>query len=697
MDVGDQFGRHRLVERLGVGGMAQTFLAVQRGAAGFEQRVCMKFMLPIYHQDTTYRRLFLREASIAASLRHSNIVSVIDVDEDAGYIVLELVDGVDLRALLRSLPKRQLAPHLVVLIAIELCKALSYAHGRVLHGLPDGVVHRDVSPSNVLISYAGEVKLTDFGVARSIRREDSEPPSDTVKGKLCYMSPEQTRAEELDGRSDLFSVGVLCYELLAGRRPFDGQGDADTLARILGGRCTPLRERVPEVPEALAQVVTKLLATDRDERFANAQACIDAFAPLSPGLTAFRELGELASAARPPKTIIDGKLSERARKLSKPPLPALAHAHAPQLSEPTIAGATLLEAAEVTHGGQTPDKQALKEAGAEAPEPHIPAGTEPAVAGTQPHAPEAAEAPSKPLTRLTRTVTLASESAIGPGMATDPQVISPQLIAAPPIEVKTAQPVSPNPRSQLVLASAVAFSALLMLGGVVVRWERDRNARTPSLQPPSSAPLTNTAAVQPSAAPQAPAREPEHTQPSSAPDNMSAAQSGASPRIASEPSSPPSSTTEVQLNAPPRIATAAREPAQAPQLAAVDMAHAEHAGLPSSASALPSAAVPHGQGGQASSSKAKRTALSKTAARNSTSATLDVGVMPFGKVWVDGKAHGYAPKQISLSPGHHVIAAGESQIQDKHEVVLEPGDQVRVVVDLDEHKLQKIGDGDATE
>src|ERR1700761_8410212 len=147
---GEQFGPYKRVRRLGIGGMAETFLAVQRGTAGFEQRVCMKFILASQRENPDFRRLFLREASIAASLRHSNIVGVIDVDEVAGYLVLELVDGVDLRTLLSEAPNHRLHGELGTLIAIELCKALAYAHGRTRRGQPDGIVHRDISPSNIL-------------------------------------------------------------------------------------------------------------------------------------------------------------------------------------------------------------------------------------------------------------------------------------------------------------------------------------------------------------------------------------------------------------------------------------------------------------------------------------------------------------------------------------------------------------------
>ncbi|HEX4355067.1 MAG TPA: serine/threonine-protein kinase, partial [Polyangiales bacterium] len=302
VDVLEQYGPYTRIRRLGIGGMAETFLAVQRGAAGFEQRVCMKFILPGFRENADFRRLFLREASIAASLRHSNIVGVIDVDEQAGYMVLELVDGVDLRALLNAAPNHRLSPELATLITLELCKALAYAHGRNRRGQFDGIVHRDISPSNVLVSYAGEVKLTDFGVARAMR-SDAEPLSTTVKGKLCYMSPEQARGQVLDGRSDLFALGVVCYELLSGQRPFDGASDADTLLRVTMGQHTPLIEVAPDVPGGLAMVVEKLLSRDREQRYVSADACIDALARFAPRATSFRDLGELARSARPHETL----------------------------------------------------------------------------------------------------------------------------------------------------------------------------------------------------------------------------------------------------------------------------------------------------------------------------------------------------------------------------------------------------------
>jgi len=178
-----EFGSYRLVRRLGVGGMAETFEAARTGTGGFEQRVCLKRVLPAYSHDPEFIGRFRREAKLAAQLRHSNIVGVTDFGEVEGvsYMALELVDGVDLRSLLRSLEGEKLTPEMVVLIGLDLAYALEHAH--------QSIIHRDVSPSNVLISRAGETKLADFGIAKAIESA-AATASKGVQGKIPYMSPE---------------------------------------------------------------------------------------------------------------------------------------------------------------------------------------------------------------------------------------------------------------------------------------------------------------------------------------------------------------------------------------------------------------------------------------------------------------------------------------------------------------------------
>ena len=206
-----QFGPYRLVRRLGVGGMAETFEATRTRAEGFEQRVCLKRVLPAFSDDEEFVSRFQREAKLAAGLRHTNIVGVIDAGsiDGAHYMALELVDGVDLRSLLKSSPEQRLSPEVVALIAIDLGYALEHAHG--------ALVHRDISPSNILLSRSGDAKLADFGIAKALDGAHVTA-SRGAQGKIPYMAPERMRGESVDGRADLFSLGVVMYEALSGVR-----------------------------------------------------------------------------------------------------------------------------------------------------------------------------------------------------------------------------------------------------------------------------------------------------------------------------------------------------------------------------------------------------------------------------------------------------------------------------------------------
>ncbi|MDB4972414.1 MAG: serine/threonine protein kinase [Myxococcaceae bacterium] len=267
--TGDQLGAYELLRPLGAGGMAETFVAIRRGPAGFEQRVCLKRILPGCAADPLFVELFLDEARLLARLQCANIVHVYDFGEVAGtyYMALELIDGVDLEGLLTSLRQRgERMPEAIALYIItELLVALRYAHTLEIDGEPQGIVHRDISPSNVLLSKTGEVKLTDFGIAKSRGRSHRTQAGHT-KGKVAYMSPEQMRAEELDGRSDLFAVGVVLFELLTLSHPFDANTDYALQVNIMTGKRKPLRELLPRASERLVKLVDALLATSRDAR-----------------------------------------------------------------------------------------------------------------------------------------------------------------------------------------------------------------------------------------------------------------------------------------------------------------------------------------------------------------------------------------------------------------------------------------------
>jgi len=296
-----RFGPYELVSRLGAGGMAETFLAVRRGPGSFEQQVCLKRILPAFEQDAEFVRLFLEEARIAATLRHANVVQVLDfgVTEGSHFMALELVDGLDLRALLRTLRKRgeSMTSGLVSHLAYEISNALEYAHRVDATGQVRGVVHRDISPSNVLLSTAGGVKLADFGIAKAMDKTHVTR-SGSTKGKVPYMAPEYALAAEYDARSDLFSLGVTLYECLVGERPFDGATELDTMRRIQDGEHTPLSERLPTAPTALVDAIERLIMPDKNARFANAAALQDALVDVAPPPTARRILGELVRGAQ---------------------------------------------------------------------------------------------------------------------------------------------------------------------------------------------------------------------------------------------------------------------------------------------------------------------------------------------------------------------------------------------------------------
>jgi eukaryotic-like serine/threonine-protein kinase len=228
--------RYELLDRIGVGGMAEIFRGKAVAAGGFEKPVAIKRILPHLSQDKRFVELLIAEAKVLSLLKHRNIVQIFDVglgDDGKYFLVMEYVDGRDLGAVQRGLEvRRRLLPFdLALHLGAEICEALEHAHtARAPDGKPMSLVHRDVSPSNVLLSRAGEIKLTDFGIAK--RAEQEATSGGAVRGKFAYISPEQARNEQLDPRSDVFSVGILLWELVTNRRLFSGLGDLEALRAV---------------------------------------------------------------------------------------------------------------------------------------------------------------------------------------------------------------------------------------------------------------------------------------------------------------------------------------------------------------------------------------------------------------------------------------------------------------------------------
>lgn len=274
------FGKYQILERIATGGTAEIYKAKLEGIGGFQRTFAIKRILPNLSQHSDYIAMLVDEAKVAGLLSHANIVQILDLGQVDGiwYIAMEYVDGRDMGAILRRASRKGLClpvPH-AVFIAIELLKGLEYAHQRqVMRGgkaVPLNIIHRDISPPNILMSFQGEVKLTDFGIARASLKM-METVSGIVKGRFDYMSPEQAEGrKDLDQRSDLFSVGVVLYEILTGVHPFRAESEIDTVERVRTGKYTAVSTRNPEVPFALQTIVDRALQVDRDKRYPSATA-----------------------------------------------------------------------------------------------------------------------------------------------------------------------------------------------------------------------------------------------------------------------------------------------------------------------------------------------------------------------------------------------------------------------------------------
>lgn len=260
--------------------MAEIYKAKLEGIGGFQRTFAIKRILPNFSQNADYIAMLVDEAKVAGLLSHANIVQILDLGQVDGvwYIAMEYVHGRDLGAVLRRARDKGLClpvPH-AVFIAIELLKGLEYAHQRqVMRGgrpVALNIIHRDVSPPNILLSYQGEVKLTDFGIARASLKV-METVTGVIKGRFDYMSPEQAGgAKDLDQRSDLFTVGVVLYEMLCGQHPFRSGNELATVEKVRTGRYTPISQVNPEVPFSLETIVDRALRVDRDERYPSATA-----------------------------------------------------------------------------------------------------------------------------------------------------------------------------------------------------------------------------------------------------------------------------------------------------------------------------------------------------------------------------------------------------------------------------------------
>ena len=324
-DTPTRVGRYEILSHIATGGMARIYLARAGGIGSFERYVVLKTISPDRAGDQRFVTMFLDEARLAATLNHQNIAQVYEVDEADGnlFITMEYVHGENLRTILEmTLRKGWTIPiELAVMIVSSAAAGLHHAHERKgKAGQPLNIVHRDVSPANIMVGYDGSVKLLDFGIAKAEERS-TKTQQGTIKGKYGYMSPEQCRGKPIDRRSDIFALGIVLYEITTLRRAFRGNDDFDTMKRIVNGDLVPPSVAVPGYPRELEAIVLTAMARDPEYRFQTTQEmleALDAFmvrAKLSGSPSAMaRFMTQLFGTKREPWVEID-----RSKRASEPP------------------------------------------------------------------------------------------------------------------------------------------------------------------------------------------------------------------------------------------------------------------------------------------------------------------------------------------------------------------------------------------
>jgi serine/threonine-protein kinase len=273
--MSDSQQRYRVIEKLESGGMAEVFRAESEGLQGFRKQVAIKRVLPHLSSKKKFISMFLDEARLSAQLSHSNCVQVFDigVGDNAFFIVMEFVDGGNLKSIIEHIKKsgRDFPVEAAVYITLELCKGLAYAHELTdSSGAPLHIVHRDMSPPNVLITKHGEIKIVDFGLAKANSQLEKSEPG-IIKGKFSYLAPEAAMGQDVDARTDIFALGIMLWELLAGQRLFMGETDFQTVKKVQAAHVPSIMQINKKVPAELERIINHALARDPAQRFQTAR------------------------------------------------------------------------------------------------------------------------------------------------------------------------------------------------------------------------------------------------------------------------------------------------------------------------------------------------------------------------------------------------------------------------------------------
>lgn len=447
--------------------MAEVYLAKAAGPGGFEKSVCLKRILPHLARDEAFVQMFLNEARLAATLDHPNIGQIFDLGEISGnyYIAMEFIDGPNLRAALaraRELDQKLPLPEILRVVSLA-AGGLHYAHNMTdASGAPMGLVHRDVSPDNILLHKNGSVKVVDFGIAKAAGGSSSgggRTHTGTLKGKIAYMSPEQLRGEPLDRRSDVFALGVVLYELVTGAKPFEGPSEVATLNIILTQEPRPIAELRSDAPSELWEIVRRALAKDRDARTPD---CATLQAELEALLVSMGTLVTASSIAQ-----VVGKFAP------------------PDTSTPTPLGGTL-SMDEVFGGGATADMRA-----AAPPRTPRPSPMEASVADLH-RAPPPAPAASHGISggiiaagALVMVVAMGGAFAVVRGFGPNDTAQVETSHAAPPVEVVAAAPVAVSPGPVALTVPPVTLVPSQPIATPLVKKHvAQEHAETPPVTPP---------------------------------------------------------------------------------------------------------------------------------------------------------------------------------------------------------------------
>ncbi len=443
-------GRYELLFMLGQGGMGEVHLARLTGAAGFEKLCIVKTVLPNLMGDQNFIDRFHHEARVLVQLTHSNIAQVHDMGEADGtlYMAIEYVAGVDLSRVQTRVERSQAAMPVPMALYMgqKLNEALGYAHRKVgADGTPLGIVHRDVSPQNMMVSYEGEVKVIDFGLAKSSARSKHTLPS-TVMGKLGYMSPEQALAKPVDHRSDIFSSGIVVWEMLAGRSMYQGGTMSEMVAQMAVAEVPSLSAARPEVPAALEQIVMRALAKEPSARYQRADdfaRALNEFAVREGMTTGAEEVGNYVRAMCPEEFAAERQLQSRLSVMRK-------RGSSPEIvpaAEPELDGTFV----------RTPAPPAQTASG------QVMTAAQKAMSMVQPSTPPVAKAPS----------------------------IAPRAKSVAPVAMADADAdvpmVAPKSRTPLVIVGLLAFIALAG-GGLWFVNQRDAQAEPPK-EPTTEVPV----------------------------------------------------------------------------------------------------------------------------------------------------------------------------------------------------------------